>query len=348
MNTKLSMFAIVMVAASLIGTSEAACASNCNGYGICGAWDRCTCFGSHADPNAEDCSQRVCPYGKSSGKTTAGENHGYSECSDNGVCNRKTGLCECNDGFTGKACQRNECPSDCNGHGQCQTIETFDSTYSSLWDHDQTMVCKCDPGYEGPACERRMCPLGDDPLTLNIINPGETTYQQDEVQTITIGCTGTTPGLAGPITIKFEDWTGQVHETHPIELSTIKWLEVKEALQALPNNVVPSVTGSVVATSGTGVVITVTFSSSDNAGTQPQLTIDYADKSAAGNQPNKAAATCDGTAIVSTAVTYDTPTVGSKESKVCSGRGICDSDLGTCTCFTGFYGYACAYQTALQ
>ncbi|GBG30332.1 Multiple epidermal growth factor-like domains protein 6 [Hondaea fermentalgiana] len=348
MQTKLSALVVAAVAVtSLLTATDAACAGNCNGYGSCGAWDRCTCYGSHADPNAEDCSNRVCPYGKSSGKI-ATDNHGYSECSDNGTCNRRSGLCECNEGFTGKACQRNECPSDCNGHGQCQTIETFDSSYNSLWDHDQTMVCLCDPGYEGPACERRMCPVGDDPLTLRSGFGGD---QVDEVQTITI-----TPSANAfddtSFTLKFTDWTGQLHETRPLAIQTLTAMEVTEALQAFPNNVIPSVTVTVTG-AGTpftsAVAIAITFDSTDNAGTQPAITVDYSDKSAAGSQPVKGPLTCDGgTAIVAGDIDYTVTTAGTEESKVCSGRGTCDSELGTCTCFTGYYGHACASQTALQ
>ena len=32
--------------------------------------------------------------------------HGNSECSNNGICNRLTGVCKCNTGFDGPACDR--------------------------------------------------------------------------------------------------------------------------------------------------------------------------------------------------------------------------------------------------
>merc|ERR1712146_647892 len=51
----------------------------------------------------------------------------YMECSNKGTCDRKTGLCECFDGFEGRACHRMVCPGgfDCNGHGTCQYIKTM-------------------------------------------------------------------------------------------------------------------------------------------------------------------------------------------------------------------------------
>merc|ERR1712224_329533 len=35
------------------------------------------------------------------------------ECSDQGLCDRATGLCSCFPGYTGSSCQRTACPDDC-------------------------------------------------------------------------------------------------------------------------------------------------------------------------------------------------------------------------------------------
>merc|ERR1711968_225281 len=51
------------------------------------------------------------------------EGHFYMECSNQGLCDRKAGLCECFDGYTGRACQRQACPEDCSGHGVCASVE---------------------------------------------------------------------------------------------------------------------------------------------------------------------------------------------------------------------------------
>merc|ERR1711871_481641 len=51
------------------------------------------------------------------------EGHFYMECSNQGLCDRKTGLCECFDGYTGRACQRQSCPEDCSGHGVCMSVD---------------------------------------------------------------------------------------------------------------------------------------------------------------------------------------------------------------------------------
>lgn len=50
------------------------------------------------------------------------EGHFYMECSNQGLCDRSTGTCECFDGFSGRGCSRSSCPSDCSGHGVCLTV----------------------------------------------------------------------------------------------------------------------------------------------------------------------------------------------------------------------------------
>merc|ERR1711871_1658395 len=126
--------------------------------------------------------------------------HYYMECSNKGICDRKSGECECFDGYEGSFCQRAACPNACSGHGTCETIaelaeDEFDNIYA-LWDKDMTMGCSCDPGYGGADCSSRMCKYGIDPL-----------YIDDES-------------------------TARVAST--------TCLEVVSALEALPNTVIPS------------------------------------------------------------------------------------------------------------
>jgi len=55
-------------------------------------------------------------------KTTQDEGHFYMECSNQGLCDRGTGLCECFEGYNGLACAKTACPNDCSGKGTCATI----------------------------------------------------------------------------------------------------------------------------------------------------------------------------------------------------------------------------------
>jgi hypothetical protein len=55
-------------------------------------------------------------------RTTQDEGHFYMECSNQGLCDRGTGMCECFEGYSGRACASTSCPNDCNGKGSCATI----------------------------------------------------------------------------------------------------------------------------------------------------------------------------------------------------------------------------------
>jgi hypothetical protein len=92
------------------------------------------------------------------------EAHFYRECSNKGVCDRSTGLCDCFPGYWGEGCSRTVCPQDCNGHGLCRTIsDSYDEDYTA-WDLHKTAKCVCDAGFSGPSCSMRDCPRGADPV----------------------------------------------------------------------------------------------------------------------------------------------------------------------------------------
>lgn len=97
--------------------------------------------------------------------------HQYEECAGRGLCDRKTGMCDCFVGYTGEACARTSCPGDCNGHGICQDLRRFaadaGATYTEAWDANAHMGCLCDGGYRGPDCSLVECPSGADPLSFD-------------------------------------------------------------------------------------------------------------------------------------------------------------------------------------
>jgi len=89
---------------------------------------RCDCWGGWG---GGDCSERICPTGLAwSDEATATDTaHGVVECSNRGVCDRVTGRCTCMSGFSGAACERNNCPRGCSGHGYCRSMSDFAEDY---------------------------------------------------------------------------------------------------------------------------------------------------------------------------------------------------------------------------
>jgi hypothetical protein len=185
-----------LIFACLVASAMAVCPNSCSGHGTCDAYDRCTCyeegktlyFGKDADPisgrayaydedieniqvhyTGADCSQFTCPRGMSWLHTEGFYDHvDNAECSDGGLCDRGSGMCQCFPGFTGSACQRTVCESDCNGHGICQSNLKFavdgGARYELAWDSGLHFGCKCDSGYRGPDCSLMECPSSSDPL----------------------------------------------------------------------------------------------------------------------------------------------------------------------------------------
>jgi len=192
-----------LIAVAILAVAQASCPNSCSGHGTCNNYDQCTCFDEssldNSDSSAEwtgaDCSLRTCPRGTS--WTTPGDDASAScghaediECSDQGLCDRSTGLCTCFDGYTGSACQRTECPNDCSGHGTCRSnrdfaydwavsktnqldgtsgdINSFEegyfASYENAWDSGMHFGCLCDEGFRGADCSLIECPSFIDPM----------------------------------------------------------------------------------------------------------------------------------------------------------------------------------------
>eukprot|EP01038_Epipyxis_sp_PR26KG_P009300 gene9300-12530_t len=174
--------------------------------------------------------------------------HYYMECSNKGTCDRSTGECKCYDGYDGVACQRASCPgypNSCSGHGVCKSIkqlaESDNGNVYYLWDKDVTMGCECDKGYSGPDCSERSCKYGVDPLYLDDVSTVKySTYDFAVLTTATsIDFTdGQSEAGTGYWAIRFFDNHGEDWVTAPIRSGAL-CERVVEALEALPNNVVP-------------------------------------------------------------------------------------------------------------
>jgi hypothetical protein len=257
--------------------------------------------------------------------------HNEAECSNMGICNRENGLCECMEGFTGLACHRLICQSDCSGHGQCLSMrywatqkdpgldiaEDYENAiwpYEATWDHDMIYGCVCDNGYTGPDCLLRECPRGDDPLTGTVQDPNGVQYNEE--QDITCKATGGTFKLA------FRKQT-----TEPIEWDAMI-PDMTKVFNALPT-VNHGVGGAIIAYAG---IITVACTSLGNI-----ITISFAQDF--GDVPlviPDGLLLLHSSAVESPELRSREKTRGTKENAFCSNRGVCDYSGAVCTCTLGF------------
>ncbi|RYG70340.1 hypothetical protein EON64_00440, partial [archaeon] len=126
------------------------CPNACSKHGRCHSPSRqCECFDGYT---GADCSLRICPFDRAwADKGIQDDNaHRPAECSNKGLCDRTTGLCVCQEGFEGIACERQSCPNNCNGVGECQSMSFYALTkdpgsgsvyaYNNVWDASSNYV----------------------------------------------------------------------------------------------------------------------------------------------------------------------------------------------------------------
>jgi hypothetical protein len=256
--------------------------------------------------------------------------HNMVECSNMGICDRIFGICACQLAFEGNACQRNSCPSECNGRGKCMSMRNYAAskdpgsvtpvyTYKNVWDADMVHGCVCDPGYEGPDCSLMICPTGDDPLTGNAAvssaaNPTQYNAQQS------IFCRAS----SGTFTLTYLGKT-----TQPIAYNA-KISDVTAALSAL------STIGLTSAMPAVGMAkVSVSMPTSAQACLPAGATwyVTFLQQFGPVNNMVPQSLSLGG---ASPTITVSTVVVGSKENIMCSNRGICDEAVGQCSCSLGF------------
>ncbi|CAK4618736.1 hypothetical protein LEN26_002722 [Aphanomyces euteiches] len=366
---------LLVVACALVAV-DAACPNKCSGHGTCGANDICTCEQNWINA---DCSGRQCPFTRAWQDTASYNNdaHYFIECGGRGVCDRTTGICQCDEAFTGSGCRRLRCPNDCSGHGECMFIEDLAvspdkrvngnaafTTYTG-WDREKIQGCKCDPGWEGFGCNQRVCPKGDDPLT---------TGQYDMYQAIKI-----THAAAIKFIIKYADPYGNLWTTSEIAAAdpaadAATCANIQTALQRIPNMALSSrILNSNQITVTTGDINPYTRSTSTmgaaiadaagatqciiyfpaapgTTGLQSLLQVDVTAYTTAGSQPYSAGGVTTAVNVYEhipgtiAAGAYTRPLT---ELATCSNRGQCNGETGECKCYPGHKGLACELQEAL-
>jgi hypothetical protein len=332
----MTKLASILALGAFAGVANAECPNACSGNGICVQYDMCQCYRNW---QGNDCSERTCPFGYAhvdsplgdmdmsggelSGPATTvvagsevfpmgtteqypdaltNEAHFYMECSNKGLCDRKSGDCECFDGYDGAACERASCPGghggtseQCSGHGTCHSIASLtekysfegkplevrgsvqtDGSYSSgtqayygLWDKNTTRGCACDSPYVGADCSSRACKVGIDPLFS-----GWAVHNQPMIM---VDCVNSNDPM-GTFSILFTDALGQTYRTAKLDVSASA-SDVENALLALPNGVVPDVTvtdySSFTTGSSTDIAFMINFPA--NPGARAGLQIDTSD-----------------------------------------------------------------------
>jgi len=312
-------------------------------------------------------------------KPALGEAHFYSECSSRGICDRKSGECQCFEGYSGSSCQRDKCPNDCSGNGVCFTLKEIAEqalnkvdigsargavTHAGvstpfeyrLWDASSRRACICDPSFSGFDCSLRLCPRGDDPMTTAQYScGGECKFAQQTLRFDAAAITAASlTGMQVNFALKHAHWDGAIYKTEdtPISLGTagssasIITQLVKDSLLRLPNSAISD------------IVVTCTESLSGDSctsSTPVALSFDVAVtfRTPSGPQEQLTVAFSDVTTGAATAyspyisVIPASTVVGNRERVECSARGLCEYSSGECRCFAGFTGPSCSVQNAL-
>jgi hypothetical protein len=344
----------------------------CSGNGLCTGSPEYTCDCLEGWQGG-DCAERSCPVSIAWFDFPSADNiaHAPAECSNRGACNRLTGECQCQDMFTGSACERMVCPSatdrQCSGHGRCLpmsqlayyaetngdvTPHTYgeDPNNRQIWDGRTVFGCQCEAGFTGIDCNDRACPYGNDITLLEA-----DMWIRDEVQVFTcevlVGSVGT-PSFK----LRFrKEETSAIPASADVD-------SLSAALSSLSSVVGVSIafTGGLTACSASpGTTWSVTFTNVGGDIPPMQVVMDTATLNEDGtyNAGDGWTATQlqftggDILSAYSTPLTYIRgPSTGFTASGIrsqetvkgtsghaeCSDRGLCNRKLGRCECFNGF------------
>eukprot|EP00940_MAST-03C_sp_MAST-3C-sp2_P001904 g1904.t1 len=318
----------------------------CSGHGVCDETTTFTCD-CYEGWTGHNCEQRTCPYDTAwfSVASATDTAHVRMECSNRGVCDRKTGTCKCSENFEGKACERLACPvgkmnnAVCSSYGICATTaeianlrtvngERSPVEYGSIanveatWDAHKMQGCICNtrvhsyafpargtvPTWGGYDCSVRGCPTGPRPTT----NPNTCDGSFEQVE---ITCTS---DVTTQVRLTFRDQTSNSFSSDAPS-DGVGSLQVHlESLLTIGRVNVTYTTGiSTLCTTDGSNVATVTFLT--ELGDLPDLTLSHA--------------ASDGASV---SIVTSESVKGSKEAFECSEMGKCDRTTGLCNCFAGF------------
>jgi len=292
----------LLILATIIAAATASCPNLCSGHGTCGNDDTCTCYQDWItgdQGNGGDCRDRRCPYelAWADTPTAANKAHALLECAGKGICDRKSGECECFDGYEGKGCRRQTCPNDCSGHGTCEyikelratgdafkwmdlnpTTDAFYHTFTELWDFDRARACLCDAKWTDVDCSRRQCPTGNYALYSDHAGITGTTSER---QSITFASASFATTQAHYISILYRSNLGEEYITKPLTIidTLTTGAILGNQLKTLPNKILEGITVSIGVDGADGdgpfgtedLSYTITFSGTHMTGNNDQI-----------------------------------------------------------------------------
>jgi len=334
----------------------------CSGHGYCPASRsqfplttddtyRCSC---EVGWTGGDCSERLCATGPAWFDYPRGNEEAHLtqvQCSNKGLCDVTTGMCDCESGYFGEACEYMSCPGTtafpCTGHGQCKsqlemapfaknngvlTGVTYgtDPNNPLTWDGTRIHSCLCDSGWKGYDCSQKVCLTGDDPGTWN---------QRPERMVVKCMADG------GHFKLKFReayspeipfDATEDVVAMLLDAMATIDQPLVQVVSVNVTNNVTRlELTEPVCSTDGrTFLVVDFIRNHAD----LPAMDALFLDSLTLTNSESSVRVFADGAVADSTA--WPVPLEswnGTTENDVCSNRGLCNEDTGRCLCFPDYH-----------
>ncbi|ETV66968.1 hypothetical protein H257_16764 [Aphanomyces astaci] len=309
----------------------------CSGHGTCSnePMFKCTCAVGWRNG---DCSERECPHGLSWFSYPLVNNvahRDFAECSNVGLCDRTTALCQCSPPYVGPSCALMACGgsgNECSGHGQCLTLRqlaplvrsngvvagfTFgdDPNNPWTWEAEKIQSCLCDPPFYGYDCSLVDCPHGDDPNTYLDVQ------EVQQVQCIASG---------GSFTLTFREQT-TASIAWNANLATVK--QALEALQSIESVVLTFSGSSTTVCTATTPGVTTTIRFVYELGALPCLQNDKSqllDAVQGDGTPGTGTVNvnCGGETLLGQYLSV----VGTREDAVCSNHGVCDTQVGVCRC----------------
>lgn len=210
------------------------------------------------------------------------------------------------------------------------------------WDTLKYRTCVCDKGWEGIDCNLRQCNMGVERVSDSSIDYIYTfTLKTDDLKDKDFYFKYTYDGVEYESTnVKARDLTGYC-QTDNDKIDTAFATEYAEEIRRSIRLINPlsQSTVSIKCSTTNTLVITVDAKYLD---VDQYCSKESTFKIIIDNKTNTPAI---GDAIKTNEGKCDTATKPTQS--LCSGRGLCNTELGLCECFTGYYGAACENQLSI-